>query len=170
MVRKVRMFEVRKRRHTAGQMYLTGKTLVEIGAALGVHESTICRDLEWNRARWLESSIRDLDQARAEELSKIDQLERTYWDAWIKSCGEREMKEVETSPHGDRTKLKREKLTGNPSYLIGIMACINKRCELLGLNVVRQTPADLEQLAATVRSMRATLPSAKNGHDTPAAP
>ncbi len=26
--------------------------------------------------------LRDFDQARVEELAKIDELERTYWDAW----------------------------------------------------------------------------------------
>lgn len=51
----------------------------------------------------------DLGAAKAEALAKLDALEARYWDAWRNS-------------------------NANADYLAGVHSCIEKRCQLLGLN------------------------------------
>jgi hypothetical protein len=45
-------------------------------------------------------------QAKLRELARIDQLEREYWEAWKRSCQDRErtMQEKTSAPTGDRLK------------------------------------------------------------------
>ena len=67
------------------RLYLQGKTQTAIGKALGVTQQQICYDLKIVRKRWLDSSIRNFDEARAQELAKIDRVEAEFWAAWNRS-------------------------------------------------------------------------------------
>jgi len=65
-------------------LYLQGWIQVAIANHLAktrpytITRQTISRDIKTIQDRWLASSIRDFDEARAQELAKIDNLERTY--------------------------------------------------------------------------------------------
>ncbi len=76
----------------------------------------------------MQSSIVNINEAKAKELARVDHLEREYWEAWERSVGE----------HRTKT-LKTEEINGDPRYLSGIQWCINKRCELLGLDAPSKT-------------------------------
>lgn len=108
-------------RRLVAELYLTGHNQYDIRDILNEREDvayTICQqqishDLAVIRKRWADSGVRDFDAARAQELARIDRLEIEYWDAW---------RDVVPT---DRTA---------PSYLAGVMSCIDRRCKLLGLD------------------------------------
>lgn len=119
--------------------YLHGMSQMEIGEMLGVSQSQISRDLKVLRERWQKSALLDINEAKAQELARIDNLEREYWEAWRVSCGERIDTETEqiagAGANGDRkrVKVKKVKLAGDPDYLAGIQWCIEMRCKILGI-------------------------------------
>lgn len=117
--------------------YLRGETQVEIAVETGVTQQQISYDLKVLRGRWLRSSIRDFDEARAQELAKIDDLEREYWGAWDASKDKFEATTTEQS-NGKmaqtKAKIHRETRTGDLRYLLGVQWCIERRCKLLGLD------------------------------------
>ena len=148
--------KIQRRRDTKkiGEMYLRGETQMQIAEELKMSVSTVCRDLKTLQDDWVESSLVDYDEAKAKELAKIDQLEREYWDAWVNS---REDKETDTKKaislaakiedeggepgviirhEGTR---REEGQTGDPRFLTGVQWCINKRCEILGLDAPHKT-------------------------------
>ncbi len=110
------------------ELYLKGKSQAEIAGNIGqirdytLSQQQISGDLRTIRKRWLESSIRDFDAQRAQELAKIDYLELTYWDSWEQSTKDS---------------------VNAPKFLAGVQWCINKRCEVLGLNApAKVAPTD----------------------------
>ena len=60
------------------RLYLEAVTQTAIGKQLGVSQQQISYDLKIVRQRWLESSIRNFDEARGHELAKIDCVEREF--------------------------------------------------------------------------------------------
>jgi hypothetical protein len=92
------------------RFYLFGWTQTRIGNELIVSQQQISYDLKIVRQRWLESSIRDFNEAKAQELAKLDLVEARYWAAWERT------QEID------------------PRFLQGVERCIAKRCEILGLN------------------------------------
>lgn len=75
-----------ERRMRATQMYLQGKAQWEIAAELKVSANTVSLDIAAVEKMWLASTLRDFDAAKAEQLAKIDNLERRAWEAWWRSC------------------------------------------------------------------------------------
>lgn len=145
--------QVTRDRRRIADLYLRGWLQADIAAELKIDQSTVSRDLSALQEEWRQSTLVDLNEAKSKELAKVDQLEREYWEAWERS---KENAEVEvTEQIGTRRKLKQgekdtgepaivperlkkykrvEGQSGNPSFLAGIQWCINKRCEILGLN------------------------------------
>lgn len=68
-------------------LYCQGLSHAAIAAEIGVTRQQITHDLKLIRQDWLDSSIRDFDEAKATELAKIDHLESIAWDAWFRSGG-----------------------------------------------------------------------------------
>ena len=75
-------FEREKDLLEISRLYLTGVTQTDIAARLGVSQQQISYDLKALQKRWLAASLAHVDDAKARELAKIDQLEREYWKAW----------------------------------------------------------------------------------------
>ena len=138
------------------RMYLQGQTQSAIAAELGLSQQQISYDLRIIRKRWLDSSLRDFDAAKAEELAKIDLIESELWEAWNASKGD---KEITTHEEGDGPKgpfnknaVKKEKSYGAIAYLNGVMECVKKRCELLGLNPEKQKQMPVMEAIAILMS------------------
>ncbi|MEM7345877.1 MAG: hypothetical protein AAF485_16675, partial [Chloroflexota bacterium] len=77
-------------------------------------QQTISNDIEAIRKGWLNSSIRNFDQARAEELAKIDHLERIYWEAWTQSLEQFNGKKVKSKGHRIEKKGKPDEIKNTP--------------------------------------------------------
>jgi hypothetical protein len=135
------------------ELYLQGRTQSEIAGTLAderdyeITQQIISRDLQTIQGRWQEAAEASIDAYKARELAKIDTLERTYWQAWDRSCKARTVTSgVESSGektsdrNGEETSssmkkaARSEERDGNPAFLAGVMECISKRCKLLGLD------------------------------------
>ncbi len=130
--------EMENRRQRVSELYLRGSYQADIAVELGVDQATISRDLAELRKEWLERSINHIDQKKAIELAKLDRLEVTYWDAWEHSKLDAETEITKSTPNGHVHEVRREGQSGNPAFLAGVMSCINKRCELLGLDAPKK--------------------------------
>jgi hypothetical protein len=117
--------------------YLHGKTHTELASLFGVSRQQITYDLRTLQQRWLASSLVNFDAAKAKELAKIDALERTYYEAWERSLGQKETKTAERTSGvaTDRVKAvsRQEQRDGNPAFLLGIQWCIQQRCKVLAI-------------------------------------
>ena len=120
-------------------MYLAGRFQHEIATALGVTRQQIGYDLKVLQKMWRTSALQDFDQAKAEELAKIDALERQYQDAWERSCAaarteiaraKRTQQQGESIEKSTRT----EDQVGDPRFLAGVQWCIERRCKIRGID------------------------------------
>ena len=127
-----------QRRAAVAEQYLTGGRQWEIAEKLGIDPGTVSRDLKLIHTAWAASALNDVNTARARELDKIDQLERMYWNAWLRSCEDKESTTTEKATGGETDRLKAarklEGQSGNPAFLAGVQWCIAKRCQIRGLD------------------------------------
>ena len=144
--------------------YLRGEYQVEIAAALGISQQQVSYDLKAIRAAWLASAVRDFDALKAQELAKIDAVEREYWLAWERSKKDKEISvqeggEVDPQTRKPRIKkvvMRKEGRAGNPAFLAGVLTCIERRCAILGLDAPKRfvirwddlTDEQIDRLAA----------------------
>jgi len=103
-----------------------------------ISQGQISHDLRYLRERWLDSALVAIDRRQAEELARINQLERQYWEAWENSLQDHERDRVEEGAQGSRTLHETRTTDGNPRYLEGIQWCIERRIEMFGLNAPKK--------------------------------
>lgn len=157
---KAKELELVERRKKVASMYLRGFTQHEIAQAVGVDRGQISRDLEKLREDWLGSALMDFDERKAQELAKVDKLERTACKAWLRSCKPAETirletvrgrtrkgKEVTRHPNGAvvtrdieiplpdlvKTSKTSQGQAGDPRFLERIGWCVSERCKILAL-------------------------------------
>jgi len=142
--------DIERDRRNISRMYLQGMLQAEIAEELGVSQSTVSRDLSYIQKQWQQERINNVDERKRIELAKIDNLELEYWEAWKHSLENAEVQTVEKQGiiHdkdgkiiGSRVKQidRQEGQAGDPRFLQGIQWCIEKRCELLGLDAPKKT-------------------------------
>ncbi len=128
----------------------------DIMQRLGMEPSqrgSIERDIKSIKKEWRQSAIRDFNESVSIELAKLDRLEREYWESWEKSKSEKQSTRsarrnrmgVDGSAGGNDefAEVKKEHRDGNPAFLDGVMKCIAKRCELLGLDQPKKVDATI---------------------------
>ena len=74
--------QIARDRRVISNLYMKGWLQSDIANELGISDATVSRDLRTLYKRWERSSLVDIDSKKAEELAKIDHLEREYWEAW----------------------------------------------------------------------------------------
>jgi hypothetical protein len=146
MTKRSKSQRLRDRRLIAS-LYLKGEYQSDIAAQLGISQGQVSKELAALQVEWQASALVDINTAKARELAKIDALELEYWTAWKRSQedAESEITEMQgddpAKPGKLRKQQKREGQSGNPAFLRGVEWCINKRCEILGVNA----PLKIEQ-------------------------
>ncbi len=122
-------------------MYLKGALQSAIAEVLGLHQTQISYDLKAIRKAWLDSSLRDFDKAKSQELAKIDNLEVTYWQAWEDSKGTTETETAKSRSDDNQeagyTKVK--KPIGDLRALAGVERCIMMRSKMMGFDAPIKT-------------------------------
>lgn len=151
-------------------LMLKGSGLRQMADALSavrdyrIDTSMIFRDVKEIQSRWQEESIGMIDKAKAIELAKINNLERTYWEAWeeskrskVKTVNKQRGTTAKDKAPGkaDVMAFQSEKHTmeavGDPRWLDGIQWCIQQRCKLFGFDQAGQLPvATTAPVARTV--------------------
>lgn len=149
------VFAMAQRRARVATLYLAGKTQQQIAAEVGVSQMTVSTDLAALRKAWLASSLRDFDTMKAEELARLELLEREAWEAWSRSKQDAETihKEPMLSVRGEcpcgelqsagegadliPVAVKFERTVsgqpGDPRYLVQVLRCIEARLKMLGV-------------------------------------
>lgn len=140
--------EIKRDRAEIAQLYLKGWYQVDIAQRINddpdrpytLTQQQISSDIKAIRKQWRESSIRDFDEARSQELAKIDNLELEYWRAWesSKETFTSKTTKSEIDPGNNQvdieTSTREEDRIGDPRFLNGVQWCIERRCKLLGLD------------------------------------
>jgi uncharacterized protein YerC len=131
--------EITARRQQVAERYLRGMYMAQIAQEMGVDTATISRDLSELRKEWLDRSINHIDQKKAIELAKLDRLEVTYWDAWEQSKEDAIIRTTGFTARGaiDTTR-KEGRRPGNPAFLEGVLKCIDKRCQIIGIDAPKR--------------------------------
>ena len=124
-------------------MYLRAEPQWKIAQHFGVHSGQICRDLQFIQKQWRESALFNLNEAKARELAKLDEIEREAWDAWRKSQKDAETMEVTGTAQGGKSKPEKvKKITkgqaGDSRFLEIVLKCQNRRAEILGLDAPKK--------------------------------
>lgn len=155
--------EIAERRQHVAARYLQGEYQSVIAQSLGIDTATVSRDLAAIRQAWLESAVRDFDAAKAEELARIDAVERAAWDGWRKSQEEKQIGVLEESDDPivytdakgvpqvrskvrKRKSMRKEGQAGSPAFLNTILTCIERRCAILGLDAPKRFKIDWDAL------------------------
>lgn len=106
------------------ERYLKGFKMFEIADELDLSMNQIKYDLREIRKRWRQSSVRDFDAHREEQLARLDLMEASLWREWERSCGDPDLdKELDGPPQ-----------TGDPRYMTVMLNIIERRSKLLGLD------------------------------------
>lgn len=158
---KRKPFQIHKDRVEIATLYLQGKLQFEIAQILSTDQArgytltqqTISRDLKMIQRDWQRSTIVKFDEARAQELAKIDNLEREYWKAWERSKTEKKHSEKEKTEGvqlKEVTRVEKWELIGDHRFLEGVQWCINRRCELLGLDAPKRMHILEEDLVSKI--------------------
>ena len=131
------------------ERYLHGYRQQDIAIELDLSQPTVSNDLQTLYGRWQESALMDVDEAKARELARIDELEYTYWQEWEASKAPKEITATKkTSRPDDQGKpmpekaeasIRKEERLGDPRYLAGVQWCIQRRCAILGIDAPQHT-------------------------------
>ncbi|MGL4622471.1 MAG: helix-turn-helix domain-containing protein [Chroococcidiopsis sp.] len=130
--------QVERDRIEVAKFYLQGKYQHEIASLLGISQQQVSFDLKAVQSHWRDVPGLQLTELKAQELARLDVLERTYWEAWADSKKPKET--TSSNKDGDRIKVgkRNEQRNGNPAFLRGVMDCIAMRVRILGLDVSRE--------------------------------
>jgi hypothetical protein len=130
--------QILKDRAEIASCYLQGWTQANIAAKVGLSRQQIGYDLEAIRQEWLQSSLAHFDKKKAEELARIDNLERVAWESFqdSKRVQQTTLSEQVTGDKGERNKASIRKVdqVGDPRFLAEVRWCIQKRCDIIGLD------------------------------------
>ena len=124
-------------------MYLRSEPQWKIAQHFGVHPGQISRDLLVIQKQWQEQTQLNLDEAKARELAKLDEIERQAWEAWEKSRKDAETMEVTGTAQGGKGKPETVRKTtkgqaGDSRFLAIVLECQKRRAEILGLDAPRK--------------------------------
>ncbi|MGH9808565.1 MAG: hypothetical protein ACRD9W_15185 [Terriglobia bacterium] len=141
------------RQQQVAELRLHGWSQQAIADRLGVTQKTVSNDLKAIRRRWEKSVIGDFAQARAEELQKIEIVEREAWTGWESSQKAAQSAVIV----GDDAKNARKTVKnqhGNPRFLQVVHDCIRSRRAILGLDAPRKlAPTDVEGRTLTLTDL-----------------
>jgi len=132
--------EIERDRRNIGRLYLRGIIQADIAEKLNLSQPTVSRDLKVIQKQWKIDRVDDINERKNIELDRVDELEREYWAAWIESKQDEKTKKiVKVGEKNARQELTSKEQVGNPAFLRGVEWCINKRCDLLGLDAPKRT-------------------------------
>lgn len=144
--------------HEVSDMYLKGLKQWEISKELKISPASVSRAVILLQHEWRTERIENINELKVRELERVDVLERSYWEAWVSSKKDKVRKNTRsisgplgTTEEEGETK---ECQYGDPRFLQGIQWCIDKRCEILGIDNASKN----ESTSVLVKSIVIQLP------------
>jgi hypothetical protein len=133
-------------------LYLKGMTQKKISDEVGCSIEAVRRHMETLRDSWMEKSLYDFSQAKAEQLAKVDEVERVSWEQFAKSADKESLTEFVGSNEEVTNSIRStSKNAQEIKWLDKIQWCIDQRCKILGLyapkqQIIQQTITDNRKL------------------------
>lgn len=177
------------RRADVASAYIRGETQVALAQRLGVTQQQISLDLKAIQAAWLQSSLRDFDALKSEQLAKVDAVERAAWEGYERSCQPRETTLTERNEGGEwllangttqarsptrKATVRREGQVGDPRFLERIQKCIDQRCSIWGLgaeqDALKHLGLGMAALLTEAQQWQVAPPPPPPGPPVPAGP
>lgn len=159
MAKSFSPLETSKHLHNVSELYLKGLKQWEIARETGISAASVSRCLQLVQAEWRTARIDNINEIKMREVQRIDVLEREYWDAWKKSQQDKIITKSRSGTIGlngiNENSETIEGQVGDPRFLQGIQWCVDKRCEILGIN----NTAKNESSSIVVKSIVIQLPS-----------
>ena len=120
------------------RLYLHGYAVDEIASLTGLGERMVQSEITALRKGWTQRAQLDVQTATFRELDRIDALERTAHEGWMRSLGQVnvETKQATSASGGNvnrATVRNAGNRDGNPVFLARMAWCVEQRCKLLGL-------------------------------------
>ena len=153
-VSRAKKMEVMGRREKVADLYIQGHTQAAIATQLGVVQSIVSGDLQVVRQQWLESSVRNFDLARAEQLLKLDRVESEAWEAWERSKKPSSTATISEGENKKQSKRTIKQKDGDPRFLHIVGACVVQRRAILGLDMLSQVKEGESDGAVTLEVRR----------------
>lgn len=134
---------IAERRSRIAELYLKGWAQYKIGDELGVTQQQVSKDLKVLTNKWRESALVDVNEIKLKELARIDNLEKEAWEAWEKSKKDTQETTKKAKGKGKTTTYKEQTVKditmyGDPRFFQTIQWCINKRCEIFGVDAPKK--------------------------------
>lgn len=145
MPSKRKKFNKERERKIIARMFLQGCRQTDIAKKIERTDAYVAIELKRLSLQWREQANIDFSLAKSVELAKIENLERTYWMAWLRSVGEAKSVTVKgigqkagekdkTLPVSVERSERTENKDGDPRYLQGVQWCIERRVKLFGFD------------------------------------
>lgn len=120
------------------ELTLQGVKQTVIAVQLNLSQQAISRDLREIKTRWISSANMSFDAHIAQELAKLELLEREYWAGWKRSQQPRKntlaaVRELKGGSVGEK-EAKEETRDGNARFLEGVLFVMERRARLVGLD------------------------------------
>lgn len=125
--------------------------IIEEETGVKITHTTVGKYVRQSLQEWKDERLKKIDDQKAVELQRIDKLEQTYWQAWEKSLEDvkktKNKQRAVPKASGEGTEMSvfsadkeiaTEERLGDPRYLQGVQWCIQKRCEILGIDAPTQ--------------------------------
>lgn len=138
-------FAILHRRKAVSQQYLQGVPQFLIAKHCDVNQSTISRDLEVIFSEWRETIKTSAHEQRMYELAKINENERAAWQGWHLSLQAEVSLERGTNDGKAFSKKRKRGQAGDPRFLMIVDKCIERRCQMFGIDKPKELPP-LEKL------------------------
>lgn len=114
------------------------------GVTYTITYKSVHNDIMASQDLWLASAIIDLDAFKAQQVAKLDLVEKEAWDAWEKSKANRirttknleEGREYTAKDINQPDQVVTENSAGDIRFLNLAMDCVMKRNELMGLKTL----------------------------------
>ena len=130
-------------RRAIARMYLQGMTQTDIARELTLSQPTVSREIKVLIQEWKVERVYDINEAKARELAKVDNLELEYWEAWKRSQSDAVTKTKKAIQEKGSTKQQAEERVegqvGDARFLAGVQWCIERRCLILGVDAPKKT-------------------------------
>ena len=120
------------------ELTLQGVKQTVIATQLNLSQQAVSRDLSEIKRHWVNTANISFDAHIAQELAKLELLEREYWSGWKRSQQPRKNSLVavreKTDTASSEKEAREETRDGNPRFLEGVLFVMERKARLLGLD------------------------------------